>query len=100
MDGARIGFCCTFVSPDWLELDDPRIKRISGSWRGVQPLAHIFRQSRILSDRTRSDVLPGFTALELGGLGASKLRGHSGRMWNNAVNAFVARHLHWTDVPA
>ena len=42
--------------------------------------------------------LPNFMLLESAGLGASKLRGHSDRMWNSAVNRFVARHLAWTDV--
>ena len=39
-----------------------------------------------------------FSALEAAGHKASKLRGHSDRMWNRAANDFVAGHLAWCDV--
>jgi UV DNA damage repair endonuclease len=83
---------------EWLQPDDPRVERIAASWRGVRPLAHIsVSRETYLTDHD-PDTLPDFMLLESGGLGASKLRGHSDRMWNSAVNDFVALHLAWTDV--
>jgi UV DNA damage endonuclease len=83
---------------EWLGPEDPRVEHIAASWRGVRPLAHIsVSRETYLTDHDPA-VLPDFVALETGGLGASKLRGHSDRMWNSAVNDFVARHLAWTDV--
>jgi UV DNA damage endonuclease len=83
---------------EWLGPEDPRIEQIAASWRGVRPLAHIsVSRESYLTDHDPA-VLPDFVALERGGLAASKLRGHSDRMWNSAVNDFVARHLAWTDV--
>ena len=83
---------------EWLEPEDPRVERITASWRGVRPLAHIsVSRESYLTDHDPT-ALPDFMLLEGAGLGASKLRGHSDRMWNSAVNAFVARHLAWTDV--
>ena len=83
---------------EWLRPEDPRIERIAASWRGVRPLAHIsVSRESYLTDHD-PNALPNFMLLEGAGLGASKLRGHSDRMWNRAVNEFVARHLVWTDV--
>lgn len=83
---------------EWLEPEDPRIARMAESWRGVRPLAHIsVSRESYLTDHDPA-ALPNFMLLEGAGLGASKLRGHSDRMWNSAVNDFVARHLAWTDV--
>ena len=83
---------------EWLEPDDPRIARIAASWRRVRPLAHISVSREALLPEHDPAELPDFASLEQSGLGASKLRGHSDRMWNRAVNDFVQRHLGWTDV--
>ena len=83
---------------EWLQADDRRIERIAASWRGVRPLAHIsVSRESYLADH-HPGALPDFMLLQRNGLGASKLRAHSDRMWNSAVNTFVARHLSWTDV--
>jgi len=83
---------------EWLQPEDPRIERIAASWRGVRPLAHISVSRESYLGNHDPDALPDFMLLEGTGLGASKLRGHSDRMWNSAVNEFVAHHLAWTDV--
>jgi UV DNA damage endonuclease len=83
---------------EWLRPDDPRIDVVRASWRGVRPLAHISVSRETLLDGHSPDALPDFAALESAGIGAAKLRGHSDRMWNRAVNALVQRHLAWTDV--
>jgi UV DNA damage repair endonuclease len=83
---------------EWLEPDDPRLDRLRASWRGVRPLSHIsVSRENVLVDHDAS-ALPDFAALEAAGHKASKLRGHSDRMWNSAVNALMARHLAWTDI--
>ena len=54
---------------------------------------------------SREEYLPGhdpharpdFAALVEGGVRARDLAAHSDMMWNEAVNALVARHLAWTD---
>jgi UV DNA damage repair endonuclease len=83
---------------EWLQPDDPRVGRVIASWRGVRPLSHISVSREALLEGHDPDVLPDFAALEAAGLKGSKLRGHSDRMWNRAVNALVERHLAWTDV--
>lgn len=87
-----------FTRGEWLQPDDPRIERLKGSWRGVRPLSHISVSREYLLEGHDPDALPSFAALSAGGLSASKLRGHSDRMWNRAVNGLVERHLAWTDV--
>lgn len=83
---------------EWIEPDDPRLDRVRASWRGVRPLSHISVSREALLENHDPEILPDFAALSATGLGAAKLRGHSERMWNRAVNRFVERHLAWTDV--
>jgi UV DNA damage repair endonuclease len=87
-----------FTRGEWLRPDDPRVDRIRDSWRGVRPLAHMsISRENVIVDHDPG-VLPDFAALEAAGHKASKLRGHSDRMWNRAANDFVAGHLTWCDV--
>ncbi len=87
-----------FSRGEWLQPDDPRVSRIIASWRGVRPLSHISVSREIYLGDHDPETLPNFAALGETGLGPSKLRGHSDRMWNRAVNRLVERHLAWTDV--
>ena len=87
-----------FSKGEWIQPDDPRIARVRDSWRGVRPLSHISVSREAYLDGHDPDALPDFAALGTAGLKASKLRGHSDRMWNRAVNRLVERHLAWTDV--
>ena len=87
-----------FTRGEWLAPDDPRVAAIRASWRGVRPLAHIsVSRENVVVDHD-ADAMPDFAALEAAGHRASKLRGHSDRMWNRAINDFVAGHLAWCDV--
>ena len=87
-----------FTRGEWLAPDDPRIGAIRDSWRGVRPLAHMSVSRENVVVGHDEGVLPDFAALEAAGHKASKLRGHSDRMWNRAANDFVAGHLAWCDV--
>jgi UV DNA damage repair endonuclease len=83
---------------EWLQPRDRRVPLLAASWRGVRPLAHISVSREALLDGHDPDSLPDFAELADAGLSAAKLRGHSDRMWNRAVNALVEQHLAWTDV--
>ena len=87
-----------FTRGEWLASADARVDAIKASWRGVRPLAHVSvsRENGVVDHDP--DALPDFALLEAAGHRPSKLRGHSNRMWNRAVNDFVASHLHWCDV--
>ena len=87
-----------FSRGEWLDPGDPRLDRVRDSWRGVRPLAHISVSREGVLGAHDPDRLPDFAALGEAGHKAAHLRGHSERMWNRAVNAFVARHLVWCDV--
>lgn len=87
-----------FTRGEWLDPSDPRIGSVRASWRGVRPLAHIsVSRENVVGDHD-ADRLPDFAALAAAGYKAAHLRGHSDRMWNRAVNAFVEAHLAWCDV--
>ncbi|MFC5067544.1 UV damage endonuclease UvsE [Flaviflagellibacter deserti] len=83
---------------EYIEPDDPRLDIVRASWRGVRPLSHISVSREALLGDHDPDVLPNFAALIACGISARDLRGHSDLMWNRAVNAFVGRHLTWTDI--
>ena len=87
-----------FTRGEWLQPDDPRVAAIRRSWRGVRPLAHMSVSRENVVVGHDADTLPDFLALEAAGHKASKLRGHSDRMWNRAANDFIAAHLAWCDV--
>ncbi len=87
-----------FTRGEWLKPDDRRIADICSSWRGVRPLAHISVSRENVVVGHSPARLPDFTELEAAGHKASKLRGHSERMWNRAVNNFVMNHLAWCDI--
>jgi UV DNA damage repair endonuclease len=83
---------------EWLQPEDERIVRLVDSWRGIRPLSHISVSRENVLVGHDPAALPDFALLSAAGHKASKLRGHSDRMWNEAVNALMARHLAWTDI--
>ncbi len=82
---------------EYLEPDDPRIARVTESWRGVRPVAHISVSREAVSAACDPDSLPDFPALRAAGHAVRDLAAHSDMMWNRAVNDLVARHLAWAD---
>lgn len=87
-----------FTGGEWLQPGDPRVDAIKASWRGVRPLAHISVSRENVIGTDDPGRLPDFVQLAEAGHKASKLRGHSDGMWNDAVNDFVAGHLAWCDI--
>lgn len=83
---------------EYLEADDPRLGPVRASWRGVRPVSHISVSREDLLPGHPTDQRPDFAALAATGLRARDLRAHSDLMWNDAVNAWTASHLDWTDI--
>ncbi|WP_183505050.1 UV damage endonuclease UvsE [Methylobacterium brachythecii] len=82
---------------EYIEPDDRRIARIRESWRGVRPLSHISVSREDLLDGHDPAVRPDFAALAEAGHSRRDLAAHSHLMWNEGINALVARHLAWSD---
>jgi UV DNA damage repair endonuclease len=82
---------------EYIQPDDPRIRRIVESWRGVRPLSHVsVSREEILAGHDAA-VLPDFDALLSAGWKPKDLRAHSDLMWNGAVSDLVIRHMEWSD---
>lgn len=66
--------------------DDPRVKRVVDSWRGVRPTCHfsVSREDYLVGHDTI--VAPDHTQLLLEGYKKQKLRAHSDFYWNKEVN--------------
>ncbi|MGE7153976.1 UV damage endonuclease UvsE [Methylorubrum rhodesianum] len=82
---------------EYIEPDDPRVQAVIASWRGVRPVSHISVSRETLLPDHDPAALPDYAALSGQGHSWRDLAAHSDLMWNEAVNALVARHLAWTD---
>ncbi len=82
---------------EYIEPEDPRIRQIISSWRGVRPVSHVSVSREDLLPDQDIHVLPDFKALVEAGIKPRELRAHSDLMWNEAVNDLVMRHLAWSD---
>lgn len=82
---------------EYIEPDDPRVAAVIASWRGVRPVSHISVSRETLLPDHDPGALPDFVGLSEQGHSWRDLAAHSELMWNEAVNALVARHLAWTD---
>lgn len=78
--------------------DDPRIRLIKESWRGVRPVAHISAPRQELMPDWPMDVLPDFAQLNAMGVSARELRAHSDTLWSHAIITWAAEHLSWADL--
>jgi UV DNA damage endonuclease len=83
---------------EYIEANDDRFKRVIDSWRGVRPVIH-YSVSRedYLTDHTRHE-LPNLQTLLSQGYKKQKLRAHSDRMWNTAVNDWALRFNEHADI--
>ncbi|MCB5173941.1 apurinic/apyrimidinic endonuclease family protein [Microvirga lenta] len=82
---------------EYIEPDDPRIRQIVRSWRGVRPVSHVSVSREDLLPDHDTQTRPDFARLVGSGLRPRDLRAHSDLMWNDAVNDWVAGHLKWSD---
>ncbi len=83
----------------YVEPDDPCVRLVEASWRGVRPVAHVSAPREDLPGSPYPpDILPDFQALVAGGVPRRELYAHSDLMWNDALNDWIAGHLAWTDI--
>ncbi|HEV2559140.1 MAG TPA: UV damage endonuclease UvsE [Microvirga sp.] len=82
---------------EYIEPEDPRIRRIIESWRGVRPVSHVSVSREDLLAGHDLHTRPDFAALVAVGIKPKDLRAHSDLLWNEAINDLVARHMAWSD---
>ena len=73
---------------EYLQLDDPRIKHVIDSWRGVRPTMH-YSLSRESLIEDKDSGMPDMQVLNGLGLTKGKLRAHSDMMWSPSINSYV-----------
>jgi UV DNA damage endonuclease len=83
---------------EYLTPDDPRVATVVGSWRGIRPVTHVSAPREDLPGPLPPDRLPDFGELVARGIPRRDLYAHSGTMWNEALNDWIAGHLAWSDV--
>ena len=78
--------------------DDPRVKRVVDSWRGVRPTCHfsVSREDYLVGHDT--SVAPDHTRLLLEGYKKQKLRAHSDFYWNKEVNDWAIGFTNQFDI--
>ena len=78
--------------------NDPRVKRVIDSWRGVRPVCHysVSREDILIGhDATRAPIME---SLLTAGHKKQKLRAHSDFYWNKAVNLWALEFLETHDM--
>lgn len=83
---------------EYITPDDPRVRKVIDSWRGVRPVVHYsVTREEYLSDHCKV-TLPDRDSLISVGLNKQKLRAHSDFYWNSAVNQWALQHWSWADL--
>lgn len=82
----------------YIQSNDPRINGVIESWRGNRPAIHysISREEHLVNHSTTN--APDFQQLISSGHTRQKLRAHSDRYWNSAVNEWINTHWNWADI--
>jgi UV damage endonuclease UvdE len=73
----------TYLSPD-----DPRLTQVIESWRGARPEIHVAWPHEDVLPSHSNTTRPDIALLESSGIKRSKLRAHSKRPWNKALNSY------------
>lgn len=81
---------------EYIAVDDPRIRQVADSWRGVRPVIH-YSQSDWMYLSKFADVLPSYQDL-LTVANRSQLRAHSRYYYHTKTNDWALTHLQWADV--
>jgi UV DNA damage endonuclease len=83
---------------EYISPTDSRVSRIIDSWRGVRPVLHysISREDYLVNHDPH--IAPDLSLLLSQGYKKQKLRAHSDRMWNTAVNDWALSFLEVFDI--
>jgi len=74
---------------EYIEPNDPRIRTVIDSWRGIRPTMHYsVSRENVLVDHD-PDTKPDLQELKQLGFTSAKLRAHSDYYWNNACNTWA-----------
>jgi UV DNA damage endonuclease len=83
---------------EYISPDDPRVKRVVDSWRGVRPTMHysVSREDYLVEhDKSTAPV---HAQLLLDGYKKQKLRAHSDFYWNQKTNEWAINFLNQFDI--
>ena len=83
---------------EYIQADDPRLRRVIDSWRGVRPVIHysVSREDVLVNHCNKTQ--PVLSDLLSTGYKKAKLRAHSDFYWNSAVNEWALTHNEWADI--
>ncbi len=83
---------------EYIEVTDPRVKRVVDSWRGRRPAMHysVSREDYLVGHP--SNIRPSRDALIESGRNKQQLRAHSDFYHNTAVNAWALNFLEVSDI--
>jgi len=83
---------------EYISPDDPRVKRVVDSWRGVRPTCHYsISREDVLIDHC-PNTMPDYNLLLEQGYKKQKLRAHSDFYWNKEVNKWAISFLDQFDI--
>jgi hypothetical protein len=83
---------------EYISNQDPRVKRVVDSWRGVRPTCHysVSREDVLVGHDT--SIMPRHAELLKEGYKKQKLRAHSDFYWNTATNEWALSFLNTHDI--
>lgn len=83
---------------EYISADDPRVKKVIDSWRGVVPVLHYsISREDILTNHSNTDK-PDHAILLESGVKRQSLRAHSDFYWNTTVNDWVLTFIDKFDI--
>jgi UV DNA damage endonuclease len=83
---------------EYIEANDPRIRMVVDSWRGVRPVIHYSVSREDLLTSHSPNIMPDLDRLMQLGYKKAKLRAHSDFYWNNPTNQWALSHGEWSDI--
>ena len=82
---------------EYLQSDDPRLKKISQSWKNSRPKIHYSHTPLNLFEKKPKGLL-NFSTLEKNGYKKASLRRHSDLYWNSKANEWALSFLNFADI--
>jgi UV DNA damage repair endonuclease len=83
---------------EYIQPQDPRVKRVLESWRGLRPTMHYSVSREDYLDTSTPTVAPDYKTLLESGYKKSKMRAHSDFYWNSATNDWALTFLDSFDI--